>query len=830
MTRPGSSPRTSRAVRRRLAVAYALGGTAFALAVSELAATSDLNVRAVLLQVALLVPALCLQAPLQVGNRRIQVAAFADAAMILSLAVQPGPSVVVVATLVVCLRELRLQRPMTRVLFNMAAVSGPAYAAAEVQAMLAGPSLLQNAIALAAASLTVAALNEVAVAAVVGAVTGEGLFATLGDYIATSLIALAINLAIVGGVLGAIAGRRWELAVASPFVLIAVARSQKSRLLRATTSDALTRLQHAAEPIHTLDELMTASTVLDRAADLFGLEHVELVLHDWPDKGDRVHVRTGPGMVRSATGAAPSAEANVLVVPLVIGAAEELTRLGELRLGLAEPDALRPAEKQVLTTFVSTVTSSVNAVRSYAEQMHAARVDSLTGLPNRLALAERLDELRPTLLPWGPASDDGRTAPAEDVLAVLLLDLDHVKEVNDTLGHSAREAFLVEFGRRLQAETRPGDFVARVGGDEFAVLLRDIPNSAAARTAAEALLSRLDGPLAVDGLELPMEASVGVSVAPRDGVAVDELLRCSDIAMYEAKAKRNGVVLYDPSMDPADRVGLHLVAELQTAIAEEQLVVHYQPVVCLRTARTIGAEALVRWQHPVRGLLSPGRFVPVLERSSMIIPLTMYVLEKAVREALTWPEVGGLDLSLSVNLSARCLLAPSVPEQVRQILIRHGMPARRLTLEITETLALADLEVVDDVLSRLRELGVRLSVDDFGTGYSSMSFLRRIAVHEVKVDRSFVTDAPTCPGDRAIVVGTVALAHGLGLTVVGEGVETTAQLRMLQRSGCDAAQGYLLGRPMPAEVFRRDLSQLHVDVAALIAAPEQRNPLPVGTH
>lgn len=830
MTRSGSSPRTSGAVRRRLAVAYALGGTAFALAVLELVATSDLNVRAVMLQVALLVPALCLQAPLQVGNRRIQVAAFADAAMILSLAVQPGPSVVVVATLVVCVRELRLQRPMTRVLFNMAAVSGPAYAAAEVQAMLAGPSLLQNAIALAAASLTVAALNEVAVAAVVGAVTGEGLFATLGDYIATSLIALAINLAIVGGVLGAIAGRRWELAVASPFVLIAVARSQKSRLLRATTSDALTRLQRAAEPIHTLDELMTASTVLDRAADLFGLEHVELVLHDWPDKGDRVHVRTGTGILRSATGAAPPAGANVLVVPLVIGAATELTRLGELRLGLAEPDALRPAEKQVLTTFVSTVTSSVNAVRSYAEQMHAARVDSLTGLPNRLALAERLDELRPTLLPWGPASDDGRTAPAEDVLAVLLLDLDHVKEVNDTLGHSAREAFLVEFGRRLRAETRPGDFVARVGGDEFAVLLRDIANSAAARTAAEALLSRLDGPLAVDGLELPMEASVGVSVAPRDGVAVDELLRCSDIAMYEAKAKRNGVVLYDPSMDPTDRAGLHLVAELQTAIAEEQLVVHYQPVVCLRTARTIGAEALVRWQHPVRGLLPPSRFVPVLERSSMIIPLTMYVLEKAVREALTWPEVGGLDLSLSVNLSARCLLAPSVPEQVRQILTRYGMPGRRLTLEITETLALADLEVVDDVLSRLRELGVRLSVDDFGTGYSSMSFLRKIAVHEVKVDRSFVTDAPTCPGDRAIVVGTVALAHGLGLTVVGEGVETTAQLRMLQRSGCDAAQGYLLGRPMPAEVFRRDLSQLHVDVVALIAASEQRNPLPVGTH
>ena len=450
------------------------------------------------------------------------------------------------------------------------------------------------------------------------------------------------------------------------------------------------------------------------------------------------------------------------------------------------------------------------------ELANRALHDGLTGSPNRFLTRQWLA----SALEDDPAARVG----------VLYCDLDRFKVVNDSLGHAAGDSLLVQVAERLRRPLRPEDLLGRVGGDEFAVLLRDIPNSAAARTAAEALLSRLDGPLAVDGLELPMEASVGVSVAPRDGVAVDELLRCSDIAMYEAKAKRNGVVLYDPSMDPADRVGLHLVAELQTAIAEEQLVVHYQPVVCLRTARTIGAEALVRWQHPVRGLLSPGRFVPVLERSSMIIPLTMYVLEKAVREALTWPEVGGLDLSLSVNLSARCLLAPSVPEQVRQILIRHGMPARRLTLEITETLALADLEVVDDVLSRLRELGVRLSVDDFGTGYSSMSFLRRIAVHEVKVDRSFVTDAPTCPGDRAIVVGTVALAHGLGLTVVGEGVETTAQLRMLQRSGCDAAQGYLLGRPMPAEVFRRDLSQLHVDVAALIAAPEQRNPLPVGTH
>ena len=824
------TPRMSGPLRRRLAVAYVLGATSLVLAVSELLDAPAPHPFAVLLQVLLLGPALSLEVPLRLGNRRLQVTAFADAALLVTIAIQAGPSVVVVATIVSCLSQLCRRRAITRVLFNTAALTGPAYVAVHVHAALVGPSLLRAVVALTAAAITIAVLNEVAVAAVVSAAAGEGFVDVLRADAATALVEFQVNFAITGCALGAIAGRRWELAVASPFVLIAVARSQKSRLLRATTSDALTRLQHAAEPIHTLDELMTASTVLDRAADLFGLEHVELVLHDWPDKGDRVHIRTGPGMLRSATGAAPPAGANVLVVPLVIGAEEELTRLGELRLGLAEPDALRPAEKQVLTTFVSTVTSSVNAVRSYAEQMHAARVDSLTGLPNRLALAERLDELRPTLLPWGPASDDGRTAPAEDVLAVLLLDLDHVKEVNDTLGHSAREAFLVEFGRRLQAETRPGDFVARVGGDEFAVLLRDIPNSAAARTAADALLSRLDGPLAVDGLELPMEASVGVSVAPRDGVAVDELLRCSDIAMYEAKAKRNGVVLYDPSMDPADRAGLHLVAELQTAIAEEQLVVHYQPVVCLRTARTIGAEALVRWQHPVRGLLPPGRFVPVLERSSMIIPLTMYVLEKAVREALTWPEVGGLDLSLSVNLSARCLLAPSVPEQVRQILTRYGMPARRLTLEITETLALADLEVVDDVLSRLRELGVRLSVDDFGTGYSSMSFLRKIAVHEVKVDRSFVTDAPTCPGDRAIVVGTVALAHGLGLTVVGEGVETTAQLRMLQRSGCDAAQGYLLGRPMPAEVFRRDLSQLHVDVVALTAASEQRNPLPVGTH
>jgi len=304
---------------------------------------------------------------------------------------------------------------------------------------------------------------------------------------------------------------------------------------------------------------------------------------------------------------------------------------------------------------------------------------------------------------------------------------------------------------------------------------------------------------------------------------VEALLRCADVAMYRAKLKRNAAVAYDPDIDPAGAERMHLVADVHAALAADQLRVHYQPVIDLHTGHTTGAEALVRWDHPERGLLPPGRFVPAVERTALIVPLTMAVLDIAVRDAAAWPEVDGRELTLSVNLSPRCLLARNVPDSVVRILAKHGLPARRLTLEITETLAMSDLEVVEEVLTRLRDLGVQLSVDDFGTGYSSMSFLRRVAVHEVKVDRTFVAAAPTSYGDAAIVRATIELAHGLGLSVVGEGVETQRQLDLLVASGCDSVQGYLLAKPAPVEQFVARLTEVHIPVleakAAALADP-----------
>jgi diguanylate cyclase (GGDEF)-like protein len=777
-------------------VVCAAGAAALALALHSVLTAPVPSAWALLVVGALLAPGVLVSIPLRLGNRRVQVAGLVEAALVLSLATGAGAWVVVLLAIVALANEVRLRRPAHRLAFNVAVQVAPAgLALAAVTAVAgSGPHTVADLPALALAAATYLLLNELAVAWVVTAATGGRVTAVLREDAVTSLTGLAVNIGLAAAVLGAVAGRRWELALAAPFVLAAVVRHYRRRLSGVTTTDALGRLRLASSGFTALDGEPVFAEVLERAAQLFGVERAALVLLDWPGTADHVHTRTGPGVLEDRAGRLDAPAGNDLAAPLVLGAGAAATVLGELRLTFPRPPALTTAEQDVLATFCATSAAALGHARDYAEQVRAARLDSLTGLPNRLALHERLEELLPDVL-------DGRSAGT----GVLLLDLDHFKEVNDSLGHGAGDALLVQVAERLRTSCRPGDLVVRLGGDEFAVLVRDCPTGAHARAVAEKLLARLNEPLHVDGLELPVEASVGVALAPRDGTSVEALLRCADVAMYRAKGKRNAAVAYDPALDPAGEDRVRLLAEMGAALREGELRVHYQPLVDLRTGSTVGAEALVRWQHPVHGLLPPGRFIPAAERTALIVPLTLEVLEQAVAEAVTWPQVDGADLTLSVNLSPRCLLARHVPDAVVRILARHGLPARRLVLEITETLAMSDLEVVEEVLTRLRDLGVQLSVDDFGTGYSSMSFLRRVAVHEVKVDRSFVAQAPSSHGDAAIVRATVELAHGLGLGVVGEGVETARQLQFLLDSGCDRAQGYLLARPVEAAVFRAGL-------------------------
>lgn len=438
---------------------------------------------------------------------------------------------------------------------------------------------------------------------------------------------------------------------------------------------------------------------------------------------------------------------------------------------------------------------------------HQAMHDSLTGLPNRAAVLERGRDL---LAQAGGAP-----------VAVVMMDLDRFKEVNDTLGHSYGDRLLSQVGPRLQALLRDGDVLARLGGDEFAVLMPGVGRKSAP-TAARRLLEAFAEPFHVDGLDLDIEASIGVAVAddgrPPSGdvdgdahaAGIDALLRQADIAMYAAKEVKTGVEVYDPHTDGHNRSRLVLLSELRRGIAEGQLVLHYQPKIALSSGCLVGVEALVRWQHPSRGLLPPAEFLPVVEQTGLISLLSDAVLELALLQARAWLDQGH-PIQVAVNLSARCLHHLDLPDRVRKSLTRHGVPARLLRLELTESALMADPVKALMILQRLHADGVALSIDDFGTGYSSMSYLKRLPVDELKVDRSFVLGMASSTEDAVLVRSAVELGHNLGMTVVAEGVETQKAVDQLTDLGCDVGQGYHFARPAPA-------SELDVWLSPVVSA------------
>jgi diguanylate cyclase (GGDEF)-like protein len=424
-------------------------------------------------------------------------------------------------------------------------------------------------------------------------------------------------------------------------------------------------------------------------------------------------------------------------------------------------------------------------VRAFHTVREEARTDELTGLPNRRALIEQAESL---------LSRTSVTAPA----ALLLLDLDGFKEVNDSLGHHAGDELLRQVGPRLRANLRAGDVLARLGGDEFAVLLEDT-TAGRASAQAERLRDLVVEPFTVEGVRLHVGVSIGVSTAPVPSSTFQELLRCADVAMYAAKAGRVGVQVYAPS--PAGGTGnrLRTMEELRTALAEDQLLVHLQPQVGLRDGRVAGVEALVRWQHPERGLLSPADLLPAAEQAGLLRPLAHRVLELSLTAAALW--WGEHRVPVSVNLSAADVTDLDLPAVVAAALARHGLPAGALTLELVEDTLMAEPERGRAVLGGLRRIGVRTSIDDFGTGYSSLAYLRGLPADELKLDRSLTADVDVDPRAAAIVRHTVALAADLGLDLVVEGVEDAATAAALARLGCDVAQGFAIARPMPVEAF-----------------------------
>ena len=424
--------------------------------------------------------------------------------------------------------------------------------------------------------------------------------------------------------------------------------------------------------------------------------------------------------------------------------------------------------------------------RQAAENQYQALHDGLTGLPNRTMLRDRTDQ--------AIHQADRELVPA----ALLLVDLDRFKEVNDTLGHHYGDRLLVQVGQRLRATLRAVDTVARLGGDEFAVLLPRIETAEGATTVARKLQAALEEPFLLEDLALDVEASIGVAIYPQHGIDTDELLQHADIAMYVAKDTHAGFVLFDPKHDQHSPERLALLGELRRAIDRQQLVVHYQPKVDAHSGQVLGVEALVRWQHPEHGLVPPGEFIPLAERTGLISPLTHFVLDAALRQCRAWQQTGH-ELSVAVNVSARSLLDLAFPDQVASLLARWEVPARLLVVEITESTIMADPTHALEVLGRLDATGVQVSIDDFGTGYSSMAHLKALPVHELKVDRSFVSQMTSNTSDAVIVRSTIDLGRNLGLRVVAEGVEDEATWRALDALGCHAIQGYHVSRPVPPD-------------------------------
>ncbi|MGC5319964.1 putative bifunctional diguanylate cyclase/phosphodiesterase [Micromonospora arida] len=563
----------------------------------------------------------------------------------------------------------------------------------------------------------------------------------------------------------------------------------------------------ATAALNQLDERGVASAAVTGALTLFNAELVDVDVARADGRWHRYRGDASGQLVDRETGSPDQSEPDEheLSRALSVGA----TPVGRLRVRFPRSAPPTARERDAVAAFGDALAAALHDAATHhelrlvtARSSYEAVHDPLTGLANRAAMLSKGDQSL-------------RQLSHDHPVALLLLDINQFKEVNDTLGHAAGDQLLRLTANRLNALVRAGDLLGRLGGDEFALLLtavpvlgdRTAPMAHALRQARE-IAERLAAPTEVAGVRMSIEVSVGVVVAAAGTADLTELLRRADIAMYQAKEGGGNVAAYDGARDAASTDQLALLAELREALkVDDQLVLALQPAVDLATGAPTGVEALIRWQHPRRGWLNPADFIRPVENSEQLGTFTRYVLNKALSVAASWAREG-LDVPISVNLSARSLLDPRLPAEIAEALRRHQVPPHRLVLEITETVVMSELEVIDEVLATLRSMGVQLAVDDFGTGFSSLTFLTRIAVDELKVDRSFVIRMADSPEAAAIVRTTVGLAHELGLRVVAEGVETAEQRIALAELGCTSAQGYHFFKPMPADKIGAVLGSL----------------------
>jgi diguanylate cyclase (GGDEF)-like protein len=495
-------------------------------------------------------------------------------------------------------------------------------------------------------------------------------------------------------------------------------------------------------------------------------------------------------------------------VPVIASDADRV--LGVLTLYHDAPRQPEPADWQLLELAAHLADIAIERSQVQARLAWQATHDALTGLPNRLFF---LDQATMAL---------ARSQRSKMSVVVLFCDLDRFKFINDSLGHEAGNRLLIALARRLQEVVRPGDVVARFGGDEFTILCEGISDEAHALTIAERVARVVSTPFALGESEVFVTMSVGIAMGQGPACRPEALMENADAAMYRAKARGgNRRELFDQAMRARARRRLAMHSSLYRAIERDEFLVHYQPNVALGSGEVEGVEALVRWQHPTQGLLYPDTFLPLAEQTRLMRSLTSVVLQTALEQVAAWRQEG-LDLSVAVNLSVANLLDAHLPLEVARLLAAFGLPPTALEVEITESTLMVDRVRSKEVLDALRGLGVRIAVDDYGTGYSSLAYLRELAVDELKLDKSFVIPMLADDGAAAIVQSTVELAHALGLRMVAEGVETGAHLRELARLGCDVAQGYHISRPVTAEKLGEWLRAPRADGAT----PASQQPAP----
>ncbi|MEV0715706.1 EAL domain-containing protein [Asanoa sp. NPDC050611] len=715
---------------------------------------------------------------------------------LVGLAVAPPPWVVVCTAAGILVGRLLSRVSPLKIAFGvgkdivLAAVgAGVVYA---FHAAFTGDTPEFHVVALILAFLAMTVLDELLVHPVVALATRSPLRQQFRRYldirVGLAFARLAVSVVIVW--LLSVNGDAQVLLVA-PLLILTLHLWYSSRIRKRDERASWQRLASSAEALNDVDLRRVMEVAVEWTPDLFSADGAEVEVFDPP-----MRVRGSGGKIDAAgEGEWPS---DAYVITTVLEDRQDKTPIGELRLRFRGPVQLNEMEIYKLRTFSSALNTAIHNASAYAElqrvavvHAHDAAHDALTGLANRRQLLDQGQRMI-------------AERHADGVIALLLLDLNHFKEVNDTLGHAAGDDVLRQVADRLKTAAHAGDLVSRLGGDEFAVLLTGLPAPAIAAHRAERLIAALREPIEVEGMRISIEASGGIATAASSG-GIAELLRRADVAMYQAKRSGGRIATYSHARDTADIGRFAITGSMSSAVADGTLTVDFQPIVDLVSGEVRAAEALARWHHPDHGTVDPLRFLETVERSGLLPAFAEAVLDQALLACVSWREAG-FDLPVAVNVAPRSLLDPRFPGSVMTRLRTHDLPPDRLILELTETLTISQLEVVDQVLGRLRDEGVRLALDDFGTGYSSLSVLSRIPVHELKIDSEFVTAMETSPEAGAVIRSTVDLGRSLDLAVVAEGVDSEPQRRALWELGCTAGQGQLFARPMTAA---RLLASLH---------------------